>query len=138
MFQGHVGPLLRLRVRRVDHILSRYRVMCLYSRTLTNPPELSEAYEDDLNPFAFPNEESLSRNDLFLRGMECFDNFTWARTLHSYPPLCDYVNEKFLPNKAPGKPLHTLVFDLDETLITCYNEHPDYNSVYFTVGSTSE
>lgn len=78
MFQGHVGPLLRLRVRRVDHILSRYRVMCLYSRTLTNPPELSEAYEDDLNPFAFPNEESLSRNDLFLRGMECFDNFTWG------------------------------------------------------------
>ena len=90
--------------------------------------------EDDIDPFAFANEESFTKDELFLRGMECFDNYTWARILHSCPQYRDPDNETFLPDKAPGKPSHTLVLDLDETLITCYNEFPDPNGYRFTVG----
>ena len=108
--------------------------MCLYSRPMmTNAPESNEVFEDDPDPFAFVSEESFSKDDLFARGLECFDNYTWARILHSSPLLCKYDNEKYLPDKLPGKPSHTLVLDLDETLITCYNEYPNPNGYSFSV-----
>ena len=38
-----------------------------------------------------------------------------------------------LPTKSPNLPSHTLVLDLDETLVHCYLERPDTYDISFEV-----
>lgn len=61
-------------------------------------------------------------------------SFVLMRAVPPYESIPKYqLHHNLLPPKAPGLPSHTLVLDLDETLVHCYLDEPASYDIKFPI-----
>lgn len=97
------------------------------SSLLDRTSELNPCFDEDEN--GGYTEEQLSEIAL-----DTFDIFnSTKRCLRNIPVPPTNSQTFFLPPKAPDVPSHTLVLDLDETLVHCSFVKPEHYDVMFTV-----
>ena len=112
----------------VRHILSDVYFWIVNNRTGNcTQEELEEEYEEDYDEcFSSDDMFGCTKEKLFLEGLSYVDSFSAIRNVLSKlptPPVGIDTN-LLLPAKAAGVPSHTLVLDLDETLVSCVLDKP--------------